>query len=172
MRKNIKKIIDVAIITVSIFTLMGCGQTKENLKEEIKQEIKADETGVKTEEVKEVTKESLVEFEKGYKEYVDVMKLSSCFLLEDNNDHKITIEQAKEYNKKAELIGNDILLKSPSVIKEDLKTHFSLYNDYFTKVTTSLKLETEEMPYWNKVDDQKVIIDKKIKELHTQLDNK
>ena len=172
MRKNIKKIIAVAIITVSIFTLMGCGQTKEELKEEIKQEIKADETGIKTEELENVTKESLREFQLSFDEYKEKMNNSLGFMFTDDNPNKITVEQGQIIMKEAENMESDIITKAPSVIKDDVSNYFDFYKQLATNTFKTLKFGDEENSIITKRNSTELIIINKIKEIKTQLDSK
>lgn len=173
MGKKIKKIIATVLMSIVTFTLIGCGQSKSELKEEIKQEIKDDEVKtkeqVKIDELSDVTKESLAEFEKEYKEYQNIVMKSKWFILEDDSDKKITPQEGREYKKQADNIKESISRKAPNTIKEELKKYFDLYDSFFNKLVVTLKYSEEESILWDNVDSSKVRIDKKIKELREQL---
>ena len=172
MRKNIKKIIAVAIMTVSIFTLMGCGQSKQELKEEIKQEIKTEEVQTKVEEAKTVTLEELDNFTKAFKEHQNTTMKAQWFLLSDDSQNKITLEEGKTYKQQADSSKEDIISKTPEVIKDEVTNYFNLYDEYYSKISESLKYGEEEVPYLDKVSISRIKIETKIKELREQLENK
>ena len=172
MRKNIKKIIAVAIMTVSIFTLMGCGQSKENLKEEIKQEIKTEEVQTKVEEAKTVTLEELDNFTKIFKEHQNTTMKAQWFLLSDDSQNKITLEEGKVYKQQADSTKEDVISKAPEVIKDEVTNYFNLYDEYYSKISESLKYGEEEVPYLDKVSISRIKIETKIKELRETLINK
>jgi hypothetical protein len=120
MNKNIKKIIAVAIITVSIFTLIDCGQSKESTKEEVKQEIKSDEEQVKidNEQDKEdekksiedklkediVTKEQFSEFESMVAEYQKIESTTLAFTLSPDVSSYKTLEECKKTKEQLDVV--------------------------------------------------------------------
>lgn len=166
----IKKIIASFLIAISVFTIVGCSQSKEELKEEVKQELKAEQSQIKEEEVKDITSESLAEFEKIYKEYNDNMSMAGRFMLTDDNPNKITVEQGIQIKKDADIIKEDMIQKSPSIITEELKKYCEIYSSLTDKLSKELKYTNEiNLLAKNKVDIE-VIIMSKLKELHTQLD--
>lgn len=172
MRKNIKKIIIVGVITVSIFTLIGCGQSKQELKEEIKQEIKTEEVQTKVEEAKTVTLEELDNFTKVFKEHQNTTMKAQWFLLPNDSPEKITLEEGKVYKQQADSSKEDIISKAPEVIKDEVANYFNLYDEYYSKISESLKYGEEEAPYLDKVSASRIKIETKIKELRETLINK
>lgn len=176
MKKNIKKIIAVITMTVSIFTLIGCGQTNTKLKEEIKQEIKQDEVkseeNKKVEESSDITKESLLEFQKAYNEYNEKMNDSLRFVLKEDNPNKITVEQGSEIEKQAEKVKETVLKTTPKAIENEVKNYLDLYEQLFNNSSKTLKFGDEENIIINKKNNIGLAITEKIAELKTQLYNK
>lgn len=173
MNKNIKRIISTIIITLSIFTLVGCGQTKEELKEEIKQEIKAEENNIDNgnSDIKEVeiTKEDLIIFENLFKEY-NLSKANTINFVspEASKDH-ITLEEGKELKAKSDIVKEEFINSTPTELKEIVNSFTSAYDDYFNYCVKDGR-SPEDVK--NKLIEGDTVIKSKIAELHTQLDNK
>jgi hypothetical protein len=173
MNKNIKKIISTIIITISILTIVGCGQTNEKskseLKEEIKQEIKSEELGTSKEEVKEMTKEDLTEFEELYHKYFDSTSTLTNFKLESTDSKYITIEQSKELKKQSDINKGILLEKTPSALKDSVESAVRLREEY---INANYENRETELGMGFIEDNKKYLteVKDKIAELHTQLD--
>ena len=175
MNNNIKKIISTIIITISLFTIVGCGQTNEKskseLKEEIKQEIKSEELGISKEEVKEMTKEDLAEFEELYHKYFDSTASLTNFKLELTDANYITMEQSKELKKQSDINKEILLEKAPNVLKDSVENAVRLREEY---INANYDNKETELGMGFIEDNKKYLTEvrAKLTELHTQLDNK
>ena len=171
MNKNVKKIISTILVTVSIFTMVGCGQTKEELKEEIKQEIKAEDNTKPIIEVKEITKEGLSEFEKSYNEYNKSTMNITNFTLPSASKDYITLEKGKELKAQSDVFRDKIIATSPKELKEVVENLTKEYDNYF-KMCEEGNQSKVSTDFGNKMNDYNKTIKDSISELHTQLDNK
>ena len=169
MNKNIKKLISTIIITISIFTIVGCGsQSKETLKEEIKKEIKQEEVLGNTDEF---TKDDLDKFESTYNEYEQSLVGIMNFTLKDTDDKYITKDKAKELKNKSDIIKEELIKLSPEIISETIKRYAELRDEFFNSNYENRK-EDFSSKLGIETNDNKIAIETKIKELHTKLDNK
>ena len=170
MRKNIKKIIAVITMTVSIFTLIGCGQTNNELKEEIKQEIKSEDDNTKpTVEIKETTKGNLAEFEKGYNEYNKSTINITNFTLPSTSKEYITLEKGKELKAQSDAFRDKIIATSPKELKETIESLTNEYDNYF-KMCEEGNQSKVSTDFGDKMNTYNKTIKDSLAELHTQLD--
>jgi hypothetical protein len=160
MRKNIKKIIIVGVMTVSIFTLIGCGQTKEDLKEEIKQEIKTEEvqTKVDNEQAKEdekksiedklkediVTKEQFSEFESMVAEYQKIESTTLAFTLSPDVSSYKTLEECKKTKEQLDMVRDKLFSICPSSLKESFTNYINLKDEIFDTVSKTNQFDKEK----------------------------
>lgn len=173
MRKSLKRILAIALTTISIFAIVGCGQsdeqTKEKIKDEIKQEIKDEEEQKKVDEVKEVTKESLQEFETLYAKYPEDMAKALGFTRQEGHPDYVTVEQGKEIKSKTADVTKASLIKAtPEDLKDIVNKYLEDYEKYFAlysegKQGDETKVLTEDLSECSK------IIKEKIARLHTLL---
>ena len=174
MRKSLKRILSAILVTVSIFTLIGCGQpdeqTKEEIKDEIKQEIKDEEEQKKVDEVKEVTKESLQEFETLYAKYPEDMAKALGFTRQEGHPDYVTVEQGKEIKSKTADVTKVSLIKStPEDLKDTVNKYFEYYEKYFALYSEG-KQGDETKALSKDLGDCSKVIKEKIARLHTLLD--
>lgn len=160
MNKNIKKIIAVAIITVSIFTLIDCGQSKESTKEEVKQEIKSDEEQVKidNEQDKEdekksiedklkediVTKEQFSEFESMVAEYQKIESTTLAFTLSPDVSSYKTLEECKKTKEQLDVVRDKLFSICPSSLKESFTNYINLKDEIFDSVSKTHQFDKEK----------------------------
>lgn len=170
MKKHIKRILSIAIIAISIFTLIGC-QSKDELKQELKQEIKAEEVKSKVEETSGITKESLIEFETLYEEYKDSIGKLTNFKLQPTDKNYITIEQSKELKLQSEILKENIIQLAPKILKEDMKKYISMREELVNAYYENREEEWEKS-FHNEAKSYYEVIKSKLVELHTQVDNK
>ena len=172
MNKNIKKLISTIIITISIFTIVGCGsQSKETLKEEIKQEIKQEEDSKinNNSDIKEVniTKEDLIIFENLFNEY-NLSKANTINFVSPkvSKDH-ITLDEGKELKAKSDIVKEKLIKSTPKELNEIVESFTNAFDDYFNYC-----VKDGRSPEYikTKLIDEDTIIKSKIAELHTQLD--
>ena len=126
----------------------------------------------KVEEAKTVTLEELDNFTKVFKEHQNTTMKAQWFLLPNDSPEKITLEEGKVYKQQADSSKEDIISKAPEVIKDEVANYFNLYDEYYSKISESLKYGEEEAPYLDKVSASRIKIETKIKELRETLINK
>ena len=148
MRKNIKKIIAVITMTVSIFTLMGCGQTKEGIKEEVKQGIETKDVSTNTNEEKlevedSTTKEELKAFEKLYADYENAESTTLLFTLSSDSESYKPIDECKISKGQSDILKDELLKKCPKALSESLTKYINIKDEIFKVACETGKFEKE-----------------------------
>lgn len=176
MNKNIKKIISTIIITISLFTMVGCGQIKGEIKEEVTSnvEVKTEKTTseVKVEEVKSITKEELAKFETLINKYPEDMAKVLAFTMPKDQEGYITLEEAERIKvEQTDVIKAEIVKTTPDEIKEMVNTYLNQYEEYFVLYSEG-KQGDKTLALAKDMKSSSINIETKIKEIKTQLDNK
>ena len=144
--------------------IVGCGQFKEESKGETKQEVKDEE--VKAEGI---TKESLAEFEKLYKEYNESDMGTLWFTVGKADKNYVTPEKSKELRMQTDTIKGNLISAIPEVLKETVKRYTELRDVYFNAYyendlnTLTTSFEEEQKNCIKEIKD-------KVAELHIQID--
>ena len=163
MNKNVKKIISTIIITMSIFALVGCGRTKEELKQN---DIQTSAEPIKS------AKESLIEFENDYKKYNDDMNISLSLLYEGYNPDghiDIKLEQAQEMKREIDILKDELIKDSLVTIKDIIISYTSTFDEYFRVYGQTSNKEIIELLF-KTLEGYRDIIENKLASIHSRID--
>lgn len=180
MKKNIKKIISTILVVISIFTLVGCGKTKEELKEEIKQEMKVEEEQARQESEEKsklentnniISKEDFNKFKELYEEYkTSMFNIMTISKFKEGETGYITIEESKKIKVKSDEIKEELLsVVSPNKIKNNIEVYTKIYDEYY-RIYAENDVSKMKNSYEENLGQYTKELDKIISEYELQLD--